>query len=610
MKRKLLALLLAAALLIGAAPAALAAASADDMLEVLAALGVMNGDENGNLNLDQSVTRAQFTKMAVAASGGSAESGGSGFADVPDSHWASGYVAAASEAKLLSGYPDGSFRPDGTVTMAEAATVMLKLLGYVDSDFGSDWSKGVMALASLSGLTAGVSAKADDGLTRRQCAQLVYNTLLANTREGRSYAAALGLPLDSGGNIDTAELVKSVTEGPVVVQGASWADGLGFEPLYVYVNGEKAQKSDVRSYDVVYYSRNMLTVWAVRSSVTGTLESVAPNAASPSSVTVDGASYELGTASASLAVSQLGSFSVGDSVALLLGSDGKVAAVVAGETINSGFLGVVTAAGTETYESPTGDRYVRGYITITATDGISRKFALASAPEFSRGDIVSVSESGDAAAVTAAEKSALSGTFSADGSALGGARLAANAEILDVYGSAACTLTARRLANVAVKSGDVLAAEYNSAGEISRLVLNDVSGDAHSYGLLTEKNAVPSEDGTRVYYSYISGGVSVIYPSDSYIGGSAGGVRIDGSVSAPTGMTALKSGVITSFGASSAVIDGVSFSFTSALQIYRVTENGYAAEQLANINTQTERLVGWYDDLPQNGGALRIVVVG
>ena len=60
----------------------------------------------------------------------------------------------------------------------------------------------------------------------------------------------------------------------------------------------------------------------MRSSVTGTLESVAPNAASPSSVTVDGASYELGTASASLAVSQLGSFSVGDSVALLLGSDG------------------------------------------------------------------------------------------------------------------------------------------------------------------------------------------------------------------------------------------------------------------------------------------------
>ena len=98
--------------------------------------------------------------------------------------------------------------------------------------------------------------------------------------------------------------------------------------------------------------------------------------------------------------------------------------------------------------------------------------------------------------------------------------------------------------------------------------------------------------------------------SDSDIGGSAGGVRIDGSVSAPTGMTALKSGVITSFGASSAVIDGVSFSFTSALQIYRVTENGYAAEQLANINTETERLVGWYDDLPQNGGALRIVVVG
>ena len=69
MKKRLLSGLLAVVLVLGLLPAAFAAAPAqEEAAQVLAALDIMVGDENGNLNLDRAVTRAEFTKMAVAAS--------------------------------------------------------------------------------------------------------------------------------------------------------------------------------------------------------------------------------------------------------------------------------------------------------------------------------------------------------------------------------------------------------------------------------------------------------------------------------------------------------------------------------------------------------------
>lgn len=46
------------------------------------------------------------------------------FHDVDITHWAFGYIAAAVDAGYISGYPDGSFRPDNTITRAEAVTIL------------------------------------------------------------------------------------------------------------------------------------------------------------------------------------------------------------------------------------------------------------------------------------------------------------------------------------------------------------------------------------------------------------------------------------------------------------------------------------------------------
>ena len=70
LKKKLLSLLLAAAVLLGSAPAAFAASEASDSVieQVIRSTGIMVGDANGNMNLGNTVTRAEYAKMLVAAS--------------------------------------------------------------------------------------------------------------------------------------------------------------------------------------------------------------------------------------------------------------------------------------------------------------------------------------------------------------------------------------------------------------------------------------------------------------------------------------------------------------------------------------------------------------
>ena len=103
MKKRILSLLAALALALSlAAPAALAA-DGDTMLETIRVLGILSGDENGNLNLSAPVTRAEFTKMMTAASVYK-DSVGTGttslFTDVKSGHWAGGYIKLAVEQGL------------------------------------------------------------------------------------------------------------------------------------------------------------------------------------------------------------------------------------------------------------------------------------------------------------------------------------------------------------------------------------------------------------------------------------------------------------------------------------------------------------------------------
>ena len=110
---------------------------------LLGTLNIMNGDENGDLHLEDNITRAEFSKMAVNISTSkdnvSLALKVSPFYDVKNTHWASSYIKTAVDAGLFSGYLDGSFKPNNNITYEEVLTVVLRVLGYTDDDFGTSW---------------------------------------------------------------------------------------------------------------------------------------------------------------------------------------------------------------------------------------------------------------------------------------------------------------------------------------------------------------------------------------------------------------------------------------------------------------------------------------
>ncbi|MCR4427859.1 MAG: S-layer homology domain-containing protein, partial [Caldiserica bacterium] len=97
----------------------------------LAELGIIIGYPDYLFRPENSVTRAEFSKMILLALGLSPKvPQGNVFPDVPTSHWACGYIEAAYEHGLVIGYPDGNFRPEGQITIAEILTVIVRAMGW------------------------------------------------------------------------------------------------------------------------------------------------------------------------------------------------------------------------------------------------------------------------------------------------------------------------------------------------------------------------------------------------------------------------------------------------------------------------------------------------
>lgn len=402
MKKKILALLLAvctaASLLVLPAGAAKADTTrfsdvADQntatAVEVLRLMGVLDGYADGTFHPDAQLTRAQFCKMAVYAINGSSELGMyrtvTVFPDVKPSHWAAGYInMAAKGKKIISGYPDGKFYPERKITVGQAATILLRILGYQDENVGGLWPDSYMAMGETVGLTEGVRAGGNDVLTRAQAARMFVNLLSAVKQEGgKLYTLSeetdlISLDGGSGTMKTSAESYSMVhptdsssltgSRGRVVLAGDKaltflpvstgsgvgsssaaviiYADGsgagltalAGTTDYRIYKNGTPATVKDLRKNDVATYypATNSILVCDARLSVY--YEDCSPDPANPTRVTALGHEFQvLPTAQDSLA-----RFKPGQQMTLLLTADGKVAGAAEPEgTVRSNVVGVV-----------------------------------------------------------------------------------------------------------------------------------------------------------------------------------------------------------------------------------------------------------------------------
>lgn len=604
----LLVLCLSAAAL--AVPAS-AAEPDSSALQAVQALGILQGDENGDLMLGSYVTRAQFVTMMTRASIykdtiGTDGSGYSLFKDVKSNHWASEYIALAVRLGWASGYTDGSFRPDQTITLEEACTMLLRLLGYDSSALAGSFPAAQLNKASALGLRDGISAKRGEVLTRGDCAQMLYHLLTAQNSNGQVYGTTLGYTVTDG-EIDYTSVVRDNLSGPYIAGSGS---RLPFTPTTVYRDGKASGSAALEQYDVYYYNAGLSTAWIYTERVSGKITALSPNGAAPTSVTVAGKTYSIGSSAATYQLSAMGGSFTGSMVTLLLGMDDAVVGVVTGDAVETVHYGVVQSCSKNVTEK--GNAAVETTVSVICTDGVERSFTVDKETSYSTGRLVSVNVTGNGTTIRQLSEKSLSGKVTSDGSRFGEYAFAANVKILDTSSEGnAVKVEPERLAGYSLSSSSVRYYALNEKNEIEHLVLKDATGDTWTYAYLCDVEDASSDMNINVTYSYLlNGEKTVLHSSSVQYPVNGGGIGIsyesDGSIKS---MRQMSSARLTDLNALSAVAGGRKYALADNIQVYLYRNGVYYLTSTASVNAEDYTLTGWYDTgSGAAGGQIRVII--
>lgn len=180
--KKLLSAILAVCMIFGSVSAL---AITDKVVFDLTSLGIVSGDENGNLLGDEEITRAEFVKMMINLQG-YAEISTMGdsremFVDIPDGHWAKSYINFAASIGTFDGYPDGTFGPEDKVLLQDCIKTVVRALGYeVVAQQKGGYPNGYIMVAAEKQLTKNISASYTAPAIRGDVMTLLYNALDVN----------------------------------------------------------------------------------------------------------------------------------------------------------------------------------------------------------------------------------------------------------------------------------------------------------------------------------------------------------------------------------------------------------------------------------------------
>ena len=464
MKKRLLAFLLAVSIAVSMLVMPASAAGNNTAVQFAITLGAMDSEQSGALNA--AVTRGAFARMLTSYSTyresvSSQGAVGTLYTDLPGSSAWAPYVRIAVQQGWMNGYTDGSFRPNNAVTLEEACTAVLKLMGYKMTDLSGAFPNAQLNKASEIGLRAGLDRRQGEAMNYEDCAVLLYNALTANNASGSAYGTTLGFTV-SDGQVDGSTILLSSLEGPFV---ASESTVLPFVPASVYRNDKVSGSAELNKYDVYYYSESLT-------------------------------SYTLGSTAIASQVSSLNGGGVGQVVTLLLGMNNVAAGIITGEEADEVFYGVVQSSARNLIDEDNSADVLQT-VKVLCTDGLAREVNVDKSLNFPAGWLVEVRVSPEGESVEKIDERSVSGTVNENATALGDMALADDVQILDTStGGVAGTVRPSRLSGVNLKASDVRYYTTNPQGQIDTLILNDVTGDLWYYGVLDDVKNVAANYST------------------------------------------------------------------------------------------------------------------
>ncbi len=437
---------------------------------------------------------------------------------------------------------------------------------------------------------------------------------LGNILQSLDMGYGIDVFYSASGGIDYVCISSGRISGPVTVYSASAVDALGFDASSTYMrDGKKATKSDIAINDIIYYSTAMDTVWSYSKKVTGVYEKASPNKDNITSVTVSGTTYQLESAAAMAALSSGGKFELGDTVTLLLGRDGRVADCLDPSGINEVVYGILKAVGTKQFTDTNGNNITSYYADVVLTNGNTVTYPAKSKYDSFINKPVRLSVKGGEATISKLTSSGdVSGRVDTDKMAIGKTKFASDIEILDVtttddYGTLNyTTVFPARLDNVTVSASSVLYYSKNTNGEIDKLILKDVTGDAYSYGIV--RKATTTEKGGT--YEVVIGAenktINSVNKKFTVQSGQPAKFDMSGtSVSKISGLSVVPDSVTA---VTSTYIETANGKYTLSDKVACYNEN-YMVVPISDVIGGGYSVTAYYDRHPNMGGRIRVLKV-
>ncbi len=221
-----------------------------EAVDVMNAVGVFVGDEKGNFNAKENLTREQAAKiiayLELGEKAADALVGSATFTDVAATRWSAGFVSYCAQAGVVAGY-DGKFDPAGQLTALQFGKMLLVEIGYdakAAGMVGTDWAINTSKLLATTGLMNGIDGSVNQVLTREKAAQMTLNALKTPTVE---YATKGSNITVNGAEINFGASTPTYVTNTIAKEQTISKDKLTNSGEYTIELGEKLYKKLVLS---------------------------------------------------------------------------------------------------------------------------------------------------------------------------------------------------------------------------------------------------------------------------------------------------------------------------------------------------------------------------
>ena len=395
-----------------------------------------------------------------------------------------------------------------------------------------------------------------------------------------------------------------MAKNPVV--GNPFYSLLGGDTEYTIIkNGTPATLADIRQYDVATYDKAARILRVSDFRITGCYEKAEPNQEAPTEIKVLGQTFKVLPS----AVSDVSSFKVGQTVTFLFTADNKVAGAVSPSTLQNTAIGVVTqASGSSATVELLNGLVVSGNPGLTNFDAANYVGELVTVSSYRTGQITLVP----------LKSSVTHYTLDLVNRTMGGIPLSAGINVFERVGkSKLAQISIDELTQKTISASKILYAARDYSGKIGTLILNDVTGDMYTYGVLTSEEN--DDYGNRRVTVKNGGTAPTLITGMPFKSGSKGGIVADASGEKAAGIVELieirnvsRNAFRTEGDKVLASLPDMEIPVAKNVVCYNKTTGSLIGSGLSALDAAraySDTLTLYYDREPEEGGKVRFVEV-